>query len=339
MKHWLVDLLRSPGTGERLHLVDARVAGGEIESGRLVTPDGARSYPIVNAVPRFVPSDNYAASFGLQWNRFRRTQLDSYTGVPISRDQLFSYSGWTREQLAGRLVLDVGCGAGRFTEVALAAGAEVVALDYSTAVDACWQNHQGHPRLNVLQADIYRLPFDPGRFDFVYCIGVLQHTPDVRAAFMALGPQLRPGGELTVGIYPKIALNLLWSKYWLRPITKRLPPDRLFRLVERAVPILLPISRALGRIPGVGRKLRWAIPVANHESDFPLSDHHLREWAVLNTFDMFAPAHDSPQSAATLTRWLDEAELDDVWVGRRGFLVGRGRKPQFSGRSRRMSGS
>lgn len=326
MKPDLLDVLRCPVTGGRLLLQNERTVQGEVEGGRLVTEDGRHQYPIVNFIPRFVSENNYADNFGLQWKRFRRTQLDSHTGVPVSRDQLYEFSGWTASALNGKRVLDVGCGAGRFTEVALEAGARVVALDYSSAVDACWSNHRLHSRLDVVQCDIYHLPFAPSSFHYVFCIGVLQHTPDVRGAFMSLPGQLAEGGHLTVGVYAKVFLNLLWPKYWLRPITRRMNPQRLFKLVEALVPVLLPLSLALGRIPVVGRKLRYAIPVANHEGHWPLSEAQLREWAVLNTYDMFSAAYDSPQSAATLREWFREAGLQDVWVGRLKFMVGRGCK-------------
>jgi hypothetical protein len=48
---------------------------------------------------------------------------------------------------------------------------------------------------------------------------------------------------------------------------------------------------------------------------------------VLDTFDMWSPIHDHPQSAATIGRWLAEAGLVDCEVYRVGHLVGRGRKP------------
>src|SRR5262249_31420532 len=156
----------------------------------------------------------------------------------------FAFStGWPLDGLAGRKVLDVGCGAGRFAEVAIGTGAEVVALDYSSAVDACRKNLGPHPLLNVVQGDIYRLPFRPGAFDDVYCLGVLQHTPDVERSFMSLPAQLRTGGRLAVDVYPALLLNVLWPKYWLRPLTKRLPQPTLFKLVKLMVRVLLPVSR------------------------------------------------------------------------------------------------
>ncbi len=329
----LLKILRCPQSGSELVLHDARVVGDRVESGELATADGQRRYRIAGFIPRFVPDANYASNFGRQWNHFRRTQLDSHTGLPISRDQFYGYSAWTRNELAGKLVLDVGCGAGRFTEIALEAGAHVVALDYSNAVDACWLNHQGHPRLNVVQGDVYHLPFEPGQFDYVYCYGVLQHTPDVHTAFSALPRQLRPGGKLAVGIYAQLWLNALWPKYWLRPLTKRIPQDTLFRLVERATPSMLAASRALSRVPRAGRYLRWLVPVANHELDWPLSPQQVHEWAVLNTFDMLAPHYDQPQRASVLRAWFEEAQLSNVEIDRVGFLVGRGRRQAGNGAS------
>ncbi len=324
MKLRLLDLLRCPACRQPLGLTGARERAGEVESGDLVCAACGGRYAIVDSVPRFVPAENYARSFGLQWNRFRRTQLDSHTGQPISRRRFFHQTGWAAEALAGKRVLDVGCGAGRFAEVALSCGAAVVAVDYSAAVEACRANLGAHPDLEVVQADIYRLPFSQGAFDFVYCFGVLQHTPDVRGAFMALPSQLKKGGRLAVDVYPKRLANWFWPKYWLRGITRRLPPAALFPLVERLVRLLWPVSLALGRAPGIGRKLRHVLPVANYEGIHPLSPTQLREWAVLDTFDMLAPAHDHPQSAPTLAAWFTAAGLREVEVFRAGVLLGRG---------------
>lgn len=327
----LLHVLACPDCRGALQLDVEREAEGEIESGTLRCAACPRTFPIVRFVPRFVPADNYSTSFGFQWNHFRRTQLDSSTGQPITRRRFFEQSGWQPEAMAGCWTLDVGCGAGRFAEVALGTGARLVAVDYSSAVDACRQNLGPERRLDVVQADVYRLPFQPRRFDFVYCFGVLQHTPDVQASFAALTAQLAPGGRVAVDLYPRIALNALWPKYWLRPITRRIPAERLFPLVTRMVNVLWPFSLALGRVPGVGRRLRHALPIANYDGLLPLTPAQLKEWAVLDTFDMLAPAHDHPQTAATLHAWFEEQRLADIEVARRGLVVGRGTQPAGQG--------
>ena len=326
MKQDLLESLRCPDCRGGFGLEDAERAGDRIESGVLKCGRCERSYPVIGFVPRFVPLDNYAESFGFQWNRFRKTQLDSNTGIPVSRNRFVEYSGWSPEELKGKRVLDIGCGAGRFTEIALEFGARVVALDYSSAVDACRANFPDEKRLEVVQGDIYHLPFEPATFDYVYCFGVLQHTPDPAGAFMSLPRQLRDGGKLAIDVYPRLLRNLLWSKYYLRWWTRRLGPERLLAMVRWIVKYLLPLSIAVGRIPLLGRRLKYLIPVANYAGVYPLSKEQLKDWAILDTYDMLSPAHDHPQSARTVRGWFEEADMKDIEVFRKGFYVGRGRK-------------
>jgi 2-polyprenyl-3-methyl-5-hydroxy-6-metoxy-1,4-benzoquinol methylase/uncharacterized protein YbaR (Trm112 family) len=252
----LLELLRCPNTGQRLVLEGSQNSSQVIESGWLNSEDGKHRYPIDGGIPRFVPQSNYADNIGVQWNHFRQTQLDSYSGRPISADRFWKATGWALDGLKDQWVLDVGCGAGRFAEVALNAGAKVVALDFSSAVNACYANLKHHPKLHVVQGDIYSLPFALGSFPFVYSLGVLQHTPDVAKAFAALPPMVQAGGRICVDYYGKTWKSILLPKYWLRPMTKRLPKTSLFSMLRMAVPILLPESRLLGSVPVAGRVLK-----------------------------------------------------------------------------------
>jgi len=288
------------------------------------------TFPILNDIPRFVPRENYAANFGLQWNHFRQTQLDSHSGFPLSRKRFLDETGWSEATLAGKLVLDAGCGAGRFAEVALSLGADVVAIDYSSAVDACAANLAPNPRLTIVQADLYALPFPQESFDFIYSLGVLQHTPDVKRALLSLIPLLQPGGRLTVDVYPRNWHRWVHPKTWMRPITTRIDNVRLFPIVERWAPRLLRVSRAMRTIPIVGPYLRRLVPVANYEGVYPLSPSQLEEWAVLDTYDWLAPRYDQPQSSPTLRSWLEEAGLEQVEVFSSHHLTGRARKPARS---------
>src|SRR3569832_949229 len=217
--------LACPVCGVELKKSHAASKDGEEETEGELQCTSTHLYPISKGIPRFVSKENYASNFGFLWNMFRRSQLVSYSGHAISGNRFWAQSGWKREELAGKRVLDVGCGAGRFVEIALEAGAQVVALDYSVAVEACRENHrEKFPHsLNVVQGDIYHLPFRPGQFDFVYCFGVLQHTPDVRAAFLALPRQLAARNRLAGDVYRKHWSNWIHPKYWFRPITTRRP--------------------------------------------------------------------------------------------------------------------
>lgn len=322
----ILERLRCPKTGSRLTLRDAVTQDGRIREGRLISADGLNRYPIRGFVPRFVPKSNYADNFGVQWNLFRRTQLDSRSGHPISAERFWKATGWKSRDLAGRWVLDCGCGAGRFAEIALNAGAHVIALDYSSAVDACYANLSQHPNLHVVQADIYALPFEKESFPYVYSLGVLQHTPDVEKAILSLPPMLAAGGRLSVDFYENTWKSKLLPKFWLRPLTKRMNSAKLFELLQRWVPALWSISVALGGVPKIGSLLKRIVPVANYKGILPLSDEQLQEWALLDTFDWLAPEFDSPQTPATVQAWLQQAGLKDIEVLTAVHLAGRGRK-------------
>ena len=66
MRIRILDLLRCPHTGRRLHLTGAIENGGSVQCGWLVSEDGTCRYPIRDSVPRFVPESNYAGNFGME---------------------------------------------------------------------------------------------------------------------------------------------------------------------------------------------------------------------------------------------------------------------------------
>jgi SAM-dependent methyltransferase len=327
MNRKLLQILACPDCHGSMEAVAERERDQEIEEGSLACVSCRRTFPIRRFVPRFVSAQNYADNFGFQWNAFARTQLDRYNGTRISEQRFTDETGWRDGALTGRVILDAGCGAGRFADIALSRGAEVVAVDYSTAVDACRENLKDHPGCHPVQADVYRLPFRPGTFDAVYSLGVLQHTPDVEAAFSAISRQVAPGGELVVDVYLKNWKDWLHPRTWLRPVTTRVPHDRLFRTVERIAPALLAFSRMVRKIPVAGPAVSRFVPVANYEGVLPLSDRQLREWAILDTFDWLGPRFDQPQTAARLRHWFEQMGFIDVRVRRSWLLTGRGRRP------------
>lgn len=284
------------------------------------------AYPIDNGIPRFVPRDNYAEGFGYQWNQHRLTQLDSHSGMPISRDRLMNASGWSAAELTGKTVLECGSGAGRFTEVLCETGAQVTSVDISSAVHANAASNGHFPRLRLVQASIYALPFPEESFDFLFCCGVIQHTPDVEKTFKTLFRYLRPGGRFCIDVYAAI-VAYPHPRQLLRPITKHVPPAKLYALVEKAVPKLLPLSMKLSAVPWAGQCLARLIPVANHRYLGVTDRETARSWSVLDTFDWLSPRYEKPQTRRRLERWTQELALREVSIERhRGLYVIRGVK-------------
>lgn len=324
-----VALLACPVSKGPLVLLDAEESeDGRVRTGSLLEEGSGHNYPIVDFVPRFVPPDNYASSFGLQWNIHARTQADTHSGFAISKDRFERETRWGNA-LEGKTLLEVGSGSGRFTPHALATGATVVSLDYSNAVEANYRQNGGHPRLLIVQASLEHSPFPAASFDHVCCFGVLQHTRDVQGSFRALVDNLKPGGRIASDVYLKSAAQLLLAtKYKVRGVTRNLDPEKLYRWVRRYVNFMWPLARVIRKLP-YGKSINWLLLVADYSELLPgANDDLLKEWAVLDSFDMVSPRYDKPQTLRTFKRWHEEAGLVeiDVHYGFNG-IEGRGRKP------------
>ena len=242
-------------------------------------------YEVRDGIPRIIDS-NYAQAFGFQWNRFQKTQLDSYTKTNITRKRLEQSLGVELLEKLGDLnCLEIGCGAGRFTEILLKLCAEVVSVDLSDAVDAHKLNFPISDSHMIIQGDVLNLPFKTEGFGLVLCLGVIQHTPNSESTIIALANQVQPGGWLVIDHYTKsFAWNLRSARY-IRQILKRLPPKKAFAIVEKiyyfSKPFyLLSANRIYRKI------LNVLLPVVFFDKEIPELKQEFRdEWSILDSFD------------------------------------------------------
>ena len=232
------------------------------------------------------------------------------SGIPASEQRFFGQTGWPRD-LAGELILEVGSGSGRFTEQAARTGATVVSFDYSYAVDANYASNGALGNVLIVQADVFAMPFRPQSFDRLFCFGMLQHTPSPPRAFAALPGVLKPGGSLCADIY-KVSFwrTIGQTKYWVRPFTRRMHPDRLYARVRRWVDFMWPLANVIRRLPK-GYAINWRLLVADY-SFLGLQGQMLKEWSYLDTFDMLAPRYDRPATKETFCQWAKDAGLIDI---------------------------
>ena len=279
------------------------------KGGCLIDSEG-NSFPIIDNVPRIAEGDNYTTNFGLQWNKFSATQLDKIRrGIEESKDRLFAATHWNNEDLAGKEVLEVGSGAGRFSKVILEhTKAKLYSVDYSNAVVANYKNNAklSPDRFKLYQASIYDLPFQDGSFDKVFCFGVLQHTPDFELSVKSLIDKAKPGGEIVVDFYPiKGWWTKVNAKYILRPLTKRMGNEKLLMLIKNNVEWLIKTYNMLDSI-GLGILKRF-LPVCEVNCfSSKLTYDELVESVILDTFDQYSPEYDQPQRIKDVSKMFEK---------------------------------
>jgi len=232
-------------------------------------------------------------------------------------------------ELNGKKVLECGCGAGRFTEILLAKSANVTSIDLSDAVDANQENFPPSETHRIAQADILQLPFAPQQFDMVFCLGVIQHTPNPEQTIACLYEQVRPGGTLVIDHYTYDFSWLTKTAPLFRLYLRRLPPEEGIRWTERLVNTLLPLHQMARHFYPAQALLSRLSPVLCYYRAFPdLSDEVHREWALLDTHDSLTAWYMHFRSRGQIRRTLKRLGLGEIWCNYSGNGVeARGRRP------------
>ena len=308
------DLLRCPGCGRELEAT--------VEA---FTCEGCRAtYPIVNGIPRFVstPADAVArrtqASFGYEWSHFH----DWSASGDVNFRQYFG--DFDFDWVRGRTVLDAGCGMGRHARQMAPHVGQLVAMDFSRAIDQAARNIDGLPNVLCIQGDILKPPVADGAFDLVYSLGVLHHIADTESAARALLRKVKPGGRLRIYLYWRrrgLAGAILGAVSWIRAVTTRLP----FGVLKAFCWILSAVLWAAVVMP---YRALAAIGVRRHEG-WPLGVYARYPFTVLynDQFDRFSAPIEQRWTEADVRSLMTRLGLQDVTVAPSFGWIAEGTRP------------
>jgi len=328
MKATLVQFLRDPLTSQPLTLADAVLDGEEIVSGKLSSASGA-VYPIDGGVPAMVRPDQFAEgqketvdSFSWKWQRatnYRSSTLGHYLQWYLDRYG-FGTEAKLAEFLAGKTrILDAGTAHGRDAEMyARNSKASIFGIDISYGVRTAYKDLGATSNLNFVQADLTRLPFAEGFFDFIACDQVIHHTPNTRESLRHLVTRLAPGGHISFYVYKKKGPVREFCDDHIRAQTVNMSPDECLKVSEA----ITKFGKALSDM-----KITIDVP-----EDIPLLDikagkHDLQrfiywnmfkcywndtmDWDsnVITNFDWYHPLHAHRHTREEVEQWCAEEKL------------------------------
>ena len=277
---------------------------GEIKEGVLKCKN-QHSFPIRNFLPYFSEQKSYVEAFDLIW-KCKFTQLGSKQAYgkmveKLTREEFFKYTGLNPAELNGKLVLDVGCGGGRFIKYLNRFGAEIVGIDLlKIALTSCREQFENDKKTHFVQADLFNLPFKYEIFDFIYSFGVLHHTPYPKKAFAQIVNFLKREGRIAIWLYSKD--DKTYTSDILRPITRRIPKRLLWGLG-------LVITGSYGpilKIPKLGNRIK------NLFYRIRLPWHDYWDWRLHSFLDWYGPSYQSKHSYSELKNWFEESGLTDI---------------------------
>jgi SAM-dependent methyltransferase len=225
-------------------------------------PDGSREQPrpgrIAAGAPRTEPvaDERSPDSFRLQWAIYQEGDLTWFKDdAGLRKRELLYNLEVTPEELAGRTLLDAGCGNGELTRAMAEYGLEVVGMDFSRSVEGARRRlfERGFPvahRVHYLQGNALELPLAPASFDFVHSSGVLHHTPSTHRGMRSVSRAVAPGGKLYVQLYRRRPAWIHYINVTLRAVTTRLPLALLYKLCYLGAPVHAALSRLVHALRG-----------------------------------------------------------------------------------------
>ena len=305
----------------QLEASDEDSAGGEVVEGLLRCDGGGHTYPIVRGIPRLLPdSDGGDAqsydrrtgdSFSNEWEHHEVGDRTWGIDLDVRVDTFFVQSiGIPKEELAGKVMVDAGCGNGSQSVAYTAFGIEVIAIDLSSGLEHGYAFRHRYPGarpelVHFVQADLQHPPVRPGSVDLVHSAGVLHHTPDTERTFRRLTPLVRDEGTFYIWVYKheRFVTPLVNA---IRALTTRLSPRRFARLAKVAAEPFRLFCILVDRL-GVRSYPRLS-----------------RREAALAVTDIFGAPYAHYHSFEEVDGWLKSEGFDETWPvneSRRGFGV------------------
>lgn len=288
-------------------------------TGELISDRGQHIYPIVRGVPRFLQSEGYTDSFGIEWKRWSRIQFEAENrGRPLEGHTTRMFETITRfsgTDLANKLVLEFGCGGGRFLDVVRSKGGIAVGIDMSEAVEPARENFENDPDVLIVQGDVLNPPFKSSTFDFGYSIGVLHHTPDPESGLKQLARLVKSGGKVACCVYEKGSFYDYPSVRAYRKGVARLRSLVGIKLATRlalwyavfAATVLHYLFWLPRRTPVLRRFIRYLGKYVVVE--LPLKD---LKWRILDIFDAITPTFASTHTGDEIRRWFEASECTEI---------------------------
>jgi SAM-dependent methyltransferase/uncharacterized protein YbaR (Trm112 family) len=236
MKRDLVPLLRCPtGCASELSLhADERARTSEVLSGAVICRDCGREYPIQRGILRMLPHDLASDTTVVPESGHDHATIHKRSEMKARDSQTRAYERMWYLNLFGRIeipvtlrplrltrnhtLLEGGCGTGRMTPSFAAKCDRLVSVDFSLRSlqrNRANLRRRGVKNVDLIQADLCRLPIRAEAFDRVVSCQVLEHIPTVESresAVHELARVLRKGGRLVLSAYQHSLLTRIFGE-------------------------------------------------------------------------------------------------------------------------------
>ena len=261
---------------------------------------------------------NYSENFFEEYKRYPKLQLDSFNKLDLNEVKFYDNSLWGKEELNNKDILEIGSGAGKFTEILLKTNCNLITADINDSIKINYENNFKNNSLNkvcFIKNNVNEIIFKEKTFDFIILYGVLQNANNQEGIIKDCISLLKKGGKLTLDVTraSNLHFHLLNPKYFWRIFFTKMSSSKIFKIVNFLVPKFIPVDtylkKNLGFLGRIISKIFFPFPLINYFF-LPLKKEIKLKMSVLDTFDALASQYDKPLTKMTLKKIIKNVEIE-----------------------------
>lgn len=249
-------------------------------------------------------------SFGHEWTKFNSF---SYEEITKTGDQYFDI---VDDKIINpeSLVLDVGCGTGRWSYYIADKVKTVEAIDPSDAVYSALELTKPKKNIRITKAGVDNIPFHDNSFDLVFSLGVFHHLPDTQDAITKSVKKVKKDGHFLVYLYYSLENRGPLFKFIfalsniIRKVVSSLPQKLKFFFCDvLAIIVYFPMIV-------LSRFVKLLFPKKNYYTKIPLSFYATKTWLMIrnDSLDRFGTPLEKRFSKAQIQKMLENAGLTNI---------------------------
>ncbi|MBF0380476.1 MAG: class I SAM-dependent methyltransferase [Magnetococcales bacterium] len=319
MKQWMLQFISHERLPPPHDIIVEKQKDGEIIDGRIVSVSAPDTTPVtirmgvpILADDSVIDSDT-AKSFGFEWGSHLEGKIEDESRFGYSLEQEIDYfltaTKESRESLAGKMVLDGGCGPASLTAgIAKLGPQHMVGIDINTATFEAYHHQYEQKNLGLFLCNILDPQLQPESFDLVWSSGVIHHTPDPKAGFDALAKCVKPEGKMYIWVYgthfsPIVAMRDILEIFGLRSWSNGVVMNLCRLFAALTLPAVWLVQLLAFCLP----------PFANIATVKNICERWGKKGALrMIWFDVLSPKYRYKYSRATLKQWFTEAGFEII---------------------------
>jgi len=327
----LVQYLICPICSKKFSLKSNKSNSTEILEGKLVCLKNHK-FPIKDGIPRlvvdkskiFVKTEN---SFSSKWKNYNKT-YHSKKWIDGQRKWFLERFGWNTSTNFNKFlktksrILDAGTGVGNSAKLFSSnPKADVFAIDASESVVFAYKKYGKTSNIHFLQADIQKLPFKKGFFDFICSDQVLHHTKDTRSSFKILTKLLAKKGLISIYVYKIKGPAREFADNFIRESTVKMTEQQCIDFSKDmallgknlskikktiTIPRDIPVLQIKAGTYDIQRFIYWNFLKCWWSKEVPF------EQSVATNFDWYFPEYAYRHNPKEVKKWFKDSKLKIV---------------------------